>query len=297
MESVFITKSTFKSIIAEVDIEGIPQKLLGENIFDKMGINYLNSFQVSNLLAFKYLSENPDKITLYQKQQDSTSLKDYFLVKSSGKKYHLYPDCENIHKRFQNMIIPEVIRKKGPETCDLFREYLTIEFGKFSPNRYNELKDLIIFKINNKFNVKLNTEDLNLVDLENSGSQITRDYSLEELESNIMSFATEYLELCRQHPDIFPAFTLRAFLTKIPEKIKFIPRDYYMHNRSEEFLEILKSFFHKIQTPTYEMLKEYYMVCFNPELNFEGHLLEQLGLKPCQICQERSKSVAMTPLT
>lgn len=85
MESVFITKSTFKSIVAELDIEQIPRELLGGNIFDKLEIDYLYSNQVSNILAYKYLSENPDKITLYQKQHSNGTESDYFLVKSSGK--------------------------------------------------------------------------------------------------------------------------------------------------------------------------------------------------------------------
>lgn len=188
------------------------------------------------------------------------------------------------------MIIPEAIRNQGPEVCNIFRNYLTNEFGKFSPKRYNELKDLIIFKINNKFNVNLTQQDLNFIDLENSGSQITRDYSLEELESNILRFAAEYADMCRQYPDVFPKFTLRAFLTKKPEKITFIPKDYYMHNRADEFIEILSSFYNNIQMPTYELLKEYYMIYFNPELKFEGKLLEQLGLKTCNFCLERSRN-------
>jgi len=297
MENVFITKSTFKSIVAEVDIEQIPKELLGDNIFDKVKINFLYSNQVSNILAYKYLSENPDKITLYRKQHSNATENDYFLVKSSGKKYHIYSDCDNIHKRFQNMIIPEVIRNQGPELCNSFRNYLTFEFGKFTPERYNEVKDLIIFKINHKFNVKLTHENLNFVDIDNSGSQITRDYSLEELESNILRFATEYADMCTQYPDIFPKYTLKAFLTKKPEKLNFIPKDYYMHNRADEFIEILRSFFNNVQLPTFELLKEYYMIYFNPELKFEGQLLEQLGLKTCQLCLERSQKPALSLIT
>ncbi|WP_462222185.1 hypothetical protein, partial [Ferruginibacter sp.] len=64
--------------------------------------------------------------------------------------------------------------------------------------------------------------------------------------------------------------------------------DYYKTNRKDEFVKILKDFYDNVQMPTFEFLKQYYMVYFNPELKFEGRLLEQLGLKTCLKCTERA---------
>lgn len=288
MDNVFITQSTFNIIMGQLDVDKIPKELLGTTIFDKAKIDFLYSNQFQTILAYKYLSENLDQILIYQKNKTEEPPKNYFLIKTSNQKFHLFPDCESISHRFENMIIPKDIRDKGDNIIDEFRDFLLTEFGKFSPKRYNELKELLVTRVNAKFNVNLSANEIAILDKENTGSKKAKDFSLEELELNILKFEKEYVDLCTKYPDIFPKFTLKAFLSKNPEEIKFVPMDYYKTNRKDEFCKILNDFFEEVQVPTFEFLKQYYMVYFNPELKFEGRLLEQLGLKACLKCTERA---------
>ena len=288
MDNVFITQSTFNTIVDNLDIDKIPKELLGATIFDKAKIDYLYSNQLRTILGYKYLSENPDRLSIYRKNTNEQPPKNYFLVRTSNPKFHLFPDCESITHRFENMIIPKDIREKGDDIIDEFRDYLFNEFGKFSSKRYNELKEIIVATINTKFNVNISANEIAILDEENTGFKKARDFSLEELEANVLKFSEEYIKLCVTYPDIFPKFTLKAFISLKPDDIKFIPMAYYKTNRKDEFCKILKDFYDNVQMPTFEFLKQYYMVYFNPELKFKGRLLEQLGLKQCLKCTERA---------
>ena len=291
MDNVFITQSTFNIIVGQVDIDKIPKEFLGISIYDKTKIDYLYKNQFKTILAHKYLSENPDKLAIYKKNTQDHRSKNYFLIKISNPKFHLFADCESIRHRFENMVIPQDIREKGDDIIDEFRNYLLNEFGKFSAERYSELTELIVTKVNAKFKVNLSSNEIDIQNKSNTGSKKAKDLSLEELESKILKFAEDYIDLCVNYPDIFPKFTLQAFLSKKPEHFKFLPINYNNTNRKAEFFKILKDFYDKIQIPTYEYLKQYYMVSFNPELKFEGRLLEQLGLKVCLKCTEQANHI------
>ena len=290
MENVFITRSTYNSIVGQIDIEKLPKELLSNKIYDELEIDYLYKKQTNQILAYKFIAENPEQLSFYQKIK-SIPNDDNFLIKTSGPKYHLYSDCENINSRFENMLIPKEIKDKGPEIVNKFRDYLLNEFGKFSPKRYNELKDLILTKVNSQFNVTLHPHNISIFDEDNSGQQLAQNLSLPELKINIQNFANEYKRLCETYPDIFPKYTLKAFLAKTPEKITFIPLDYFKNNRKEEFCKILIDFLVNTQLPTYETLKQYYMVLFNPELKFEGQLMSQIGLNACTKCSMKLNSL------
>ncbi len=46
----------------------------------------------------------------------------------------------------------------------------------------------------------------------------------------------------------------------------------------------LKKYDEHFKKPVTELLIEYYKVQYNPELKFEGYLLEMLGFKACSAC-------------
>ena len=291
MENVYITKSTYNSIVENLDFDKIDKALLGTSIFDKTQIEYLYKKQFNTILGFKYFSENPGQLSIYQKNKHDPAPKNHFLIKTSNPKFHLFKDCKSINNLFENMIIPKDIQEKGDIIVNEFRDYLSNEFGKFSANRYNDMKELIVTKINNKFKVSLGTEQISILKEDNTGLQKAVNFSLEDLESNILKFAEEYEKLCKKYPDIFPLYTLKAFLSMKPDKMTFIPINYFRSNRKDEFVKILQEFYNNIQVPTFDFLKHYYMVLFNPELKFEGHILEQLGLKACYNCTIRANQL------
>ncbi len=52
----------------------------------------------------------------------------------------------------------------------------------------------------------------------------------------------------------------------------------------EELRAFLKDFEVRFKLPVANNLKTYYRIKFNPELEFEGKLLEQLGFRKCSFC-------------
>ena len=52
----------------------------------------------------------------------------------------------------------------------------------------------------------------------------------------------------------------------------------------ETIKKFLKQYDIHFKRPIKDLLIEYYRVLYNPDLKFEGNLLEQLGFKPCRNC-------------
>lgn len=281
--TVHITKFTFSSLISELDIDEIMKNLTNKIVFESAPVEFLYKPNIETILSLKFVLEKPDRMLEYYKKS-KISNKNLFLVKLSNPKYHFDSSCERLNNRFENMRIPEQIVKKGDKIIDEFREYLLKEYGKFTPSRYKQLEDLILTNVNLKFGVNLVRNDIKILELDNSGLENIRNLSLSALENKILNFSEEYSNLIKKYPDIFPTYTLKAFLVKKPDNIKFYPPNYYNTNRKAEFCNILEDFYEKVQIPTYKCLIQYYMVYFNPELRFEGNLLNQLGLAPCSKC-------------
>lgn len=80
--------------------------------------------------------------------------------------------------------------------------------------------------------------------------------------------------------DIIYRYQKLTFLAFIPGALK--------NNRSglkdEALKDFLRSYEHTFKTPVKDRLIEYFRIKFNPDMKFEGSLLEQLGFKPCGAC-------------
>jgi hypothetical protein len=286
---VYITKSTLNQIMNKVDEEEIKNQLnnidivkIGNNSFD-----YLNKFQVKQILLYKYLSENIGEIHTFKKVEKKVD-ENRYLIKTTTPKYHLFSDCEYLKSNFENMLIPRAIFDKGEETIEKYRDYMKTEFGDFEPKKYKDQLDLIVSRINNKFQVEVFKGELAILEADNKGSTQINNLSLVELEEKAIKFMNEYENLCKTYPDIFPQYTMKSFLSvSNPEELKFIPARYFKEGKKDEFLNILRNFYTNIQTATFDILKLYFTVYYNPDLKFDGDLLEELGLKPCNSCQTK----------
>jgi len=69
----------------------------------------------------------------------------------------------------------------------------------------------------------------------------------------------------------------------------------YLHNKnsfdtqsiqsdSTQIVDVLSTFELKFKQPLINYLREYYRLKYNPELTFDGLLLEEIGFKPCYRC-------------
>ena len=286
---VYITKSTLNQIMNKVDEEEIKNQLenveilkIGNNKFD-----FLNKLQVRQILLYKYLSENITEIHTFKKIEKKAD-GNRFLIKTSTPKYHLYSDCEYLKSNFENMLIPRAIFDKGEDTIEKYRDYMKSEFGDFEPKKYKDQIDLIVSRINNKFQVEVFKSELAILEADNKGTTQINNLSLVEIQEKAIKLMNEYENLCKTYPDVFPQYTMKSFLSvSNPNELKYIPPRYFKEGKKDEFLALLRNFYTNIQTATFDVLKSYFMVYYNPELKFNGDLLEQLGLKPCNSCQSK----------
>lgn len=131
------------------------------------------------------------------------------------------------------------------------------------------------------FNIQVNVVAINY---DNSGVEEKENLNLQELENRIDQILREAGKFWHENPDrqpIIRRFQKIAFLWKIPDEIN--------NNNTElsdsELKDFLKYYDTKFKSPIKHLLIEYYRVKLNPNLQFEGNLLEQLGFIACKSCK------------
>ena len=82
-------------------------------------------------------------------------------------------------------------------------------------------------------------------------------------------------------------FRSEEYRNKDPETKEIIEKyGYGTHRRKESQTKgsPLYEWHHTYKSGLKELLQEYFRVKFNPNLSFDGKLLEELGFKPCTHC-------------
>ena len=122
------------------------------------------------------------------------------------------------------------------------------------------------------------------IQIENSGNAIFEDLDLNTIEykiDEILAESRKYFGKCSENErKAIRKFSSRAFLYN--QKYSISDNDTGLSEYN------LRAFLHKydetFKEPVKNLLIKYYMVKYNPDLEFKGSLLEQLGFKPCSKC-------------
>ena len=132
-----------------------------------------------------------------------------------------------------------------------------------------------------RFNLSVRPE---VVDYNNSGVETVDNLNLEELDKRITELITNannfYISNLK-NKIILDHFGKFAYIYRN----KKIPTPNNSGYSNEDIWAILKIFDETYKTPIIKLLREYYRIKYNPEIKFEGKLLEQLGFKNCNQCQ------------
>ena len=112
---------------------------------------------------------------------------------------------------------------------------------------------------------------------------------MNELEQRIDAVLSAAGKFFVDNPDkqtIIRRFQKRTFLANSPEPLldPNKPEDKEITLTDKELRSFLNEYDTKFKKPFKDLLVQYYMVKYNPELQFEGTLLEQLGFKACATC-------------
>ncbi|GAB4041792.1 hypothetical protein [Spirosoma gilvum] len=270
----YLTKNNSLRIISQVDFNKVGN--LNGNVYKKP-IYFLSDYEKNRLLGLEELFKDPDRfLAEYYIPIDSTDHLRY--VYEGGKPaYHATPDCDRLNSNFRNFEIPEEIRERGRDEVIRFRDWF---------KRYQyllDIPDVEAFTANlySAFRIQINPK---AIDYSNSGSVEKENLNLTELEhriDQIISDAGSYFncstDRIKKVLRRFQKYTFLAYSSR-----EFSNNDTGMTD--EELREFLKRYDTDFKMPLKNWLVEYYRVKHNPNLKFEGHLLEQLGFKPCAIC-------------
>ena len=269
---VYITKSNSTRILKKLDQNKI-NNLKGE-LF-KTPIYFFSRYEKLQLLGLRELWKDPTKFIedYYVKVHIIDTYK--YVIEGKAPAYHSSPDCERLHSDYRNYEIPEEIQRRGYEEIRRFREW-------FKTNSYLlDKPDAFAARLNAAFGIVVNPK---AIAIENSGLEEFNNLSLEEIEQridNLINDACQYINKAdaveRRIINRFQKVTYRAHK---PESLQ----DDSTPCTDEEIKRILCKFEKDFKNPVKELLKEYYRVLYNPELEFENTILDTLDFKPCRLC-------------
>lgn len=278
----YLTKSNSLKIIARIDFKQIGN-LQGEVY--KKPIYFFSDYEKNNLLGLKELLKDPETFIqeFYVPIENTDNLR--YVYEGGKPAYHAKPDCDRLNSNYKNFEIPEEIREKGKDEVLKFRSW-------FKENQYLlEKPDVFVARLQMAFGVTMNPK---AIDYENSGVEVKENLNLEELEKRINKFisdAGQYFNNADQEKkDIIRRFQKYTFLA-------YSNKDIQNNNTrfSDEALKkFLKQYDVHFKRPIKDLLIEYYRVLHNPDLKFEGNLLEQLGFRPCGSCHNENSNNTTT---
>jgi hypothetical protein len=269
----FITNSKARSIIFNTEIDG---KQLYTGTLYKKEIDFFSIKEKNQLLGYKELVQDPDKFfsSIYVKiqKQDNSNL----VFTGGTPSYHEDANCERIKSDYINFEIPEEIIQRGEEAKISYRSWFKDNIHLLDTN-----KDLFAAHLNLKFGLN---ESVKSIELKNQGIFSQDNLNLEELESRIEEYLDQESELYNssdfEMQSIIRRFKQKTWLGKSSKPI--------LGNntgRSDQELKIfMRAYDTQFKKPVFELLQTYFRIYYNPDLKFEGKLLEQLGFKPCSKC-------------
>jgi hypothetical protein len=295
MVMAFITKANSKRILRKVNINAIPD--IYDDVY-KEPINCFSRWEIKNLLVMKSFLKNPEKffIEIYDPIINSDTFT-YIFESEQSPSYHSSINCPRLKSKFRNFVIPFEIRDRVSKRLlaegknqeeindavktqiDRFREWFKINIDLF-----NNEPEGFLTKLDREWNVLRNPEE---IERDNSGAESIDNLNLEELEleiGKIMENAGKYFVNNKDKQNIIRRFQKLTFLAYKAEEIDI--NDTALSD--EDLKAFLKEYDEQFKRPIKELLIQYYRIQYNPDLSFEGDLLEKLNFRCCSACEGRS---------
>lgn len=262
---MYITEFNFRRMIRQID-ETQLESNRAEFLRD---ISFLTKVELKELQLIHLISENPQ--ILSDNAFQFVNIEDEFL---NGKTpaYHLDQNCGRLHSDFRGIKIPQELINTG-RTAEV-REW-------FKENAYllkSEKLDVLEMRFRNRFQCSLDVKNL-----ENSGSIVFYNDSIEELEQLIkdtLDRANNFGESASEQR-IVNAFGKIHYITKRED---FRSK----HYDTNQVKEVVVRFNKEIRYPLIELLRKYFIAKYNSRLEFSQGVLDQLGFVPCRCCRVNS---------
>lgn len=273
----YITYANLKRIVRAID----PRDLESKGSVYLRPIYCFNKYEEQQLLLFKRLLSEPDllikEVFTSFKKKDKLEM----IHEDASPAYHNGWDCSNLHSDYEDFKIPEEIRGQGKEVIKDFRQW-------FKANEHL-LEDPAAFSMRMYHRWKVRTK-LEKVVYENSGSVEVHNLSVQEIIDTIddlLKLSAKMYHSSEAHSVVISKMSKYAYLGLTDEPLERNETGF----SDNEVKEILRDYEVQIKVPLKNLLRQYYMMSMNHQLNFDGKLLDQLGFKPCSnCCQKANKS-------
>jgi len=281
----FITDANARRIIQRTEINAVD--LRGE-VYKKR-IYFFSDYEIRQLLAYKQFVENTEEFVKETYKPIELKKDSYTLVYEYDEEmpaFHKYLECSHLNMDYQNFTIPDEIRYKENGQLDFARIH---QFRKWFPeveHLFKNDKVKFVFRLNQRFGITTNPKAL---EVSNSGPLELVNYDLEELADKIdMSIkqAGRYYYANSKNTAILKRFSKFSYLGFIDEPLLRNDTGY----SDEEVKEFLRDYHTQIKKPIKILLREYFRIQYNPDLNFETELLRTLNFKPCSRCYDGNES-------
>lgn len=268
----YLTISNSNRLIQTIDLDEL-EKLVGD-IYEK-DIYFFNRWERANLIGIKHFFESPESfLEIYKPIKTKDSLK--FVFPESQPSFHRNNKCERLNADYKNYLIPVPIQEKGLEEIMSFRAWFKeMKCSEMGVKQYIESvqkRFIYVGEINEKS-----------IELKNSGVSSMENYSMEDVIIRIDTLLDEFKtffhsnEIVRDILYKYQHWTFLAFRDKPIE-------NNFTGISDIQLKEFLRGIEEKWKRPVKFLLIEYYRIKFNPSLEFEGQILEKLGMRPCNKC-------------
>jgi hypothetical protein len=271
--SVYITKSNCKRFVRKLDevtLDAISEELYRRDIY------FFSRRERANLKGIRELFRNPETFEMkyYKPIVTKDSLK--YVFPETPPSYHKDNTCDRLNSNFKNYEIPVIIREKGAEEVLQFRKW-------FKENNCQSMNaKQYIEAIQRRF-IYVGPINPATIERDNSGIEEKQNYSLESLENALDSILQDCDKFFDQN------INLRSLIVTY-QKWTFLAFTFgKIENNSsgltdQELRSFLLAYETKFKAPVKNLLVEYYQLRWNPNMEFNGNLLDKMGFKPCKNC-------------
>lgn len=298
----YITKSNSRRILKKINFNEI-QNITGEVY--KKPIYFLSKWETKYLLLMQTLLKEPEKFALevYRPIVNKDTFR-YVFENEQSPSYHFDKNCKRLNSNFKNFVIPieikERARKKAKNEGKTEQETIEIEKQQVEVFRLWFKNNIELFekdteKFLKKLEIRWNIQrNINEIEKDNSGTETIDNLNLAELESEIDKLIREagrYFTTNKDKQHLIRRFQKLTFLAYTKEEIKINDTEL----TDDELKSFLLEYDSKFKRPIFELLIQYYRVKYNPELSFDGQLLERLNFNPCLVCAKSSSPLLNNP--
>lgn len=270
----YITTSNSKKLVrtlSEISLNEIEIAVYKKDIY------FLHRKEIAMLKGIREFLRDPDNFSTqyYKPLEVRDSFK--YVYPETLPSYHKDNTCERLHSKFINFEIPFEIVERGEGEVKKFRVW----FSEFKNLLETDGKKFIEklqahFSINREMSLKS-------YERPNSGAEEKENYSVSDLEKKIDDLLKEAGKYFKANPEkqaIIKRFGKLTFLAYVHGNI--YTNDSGLND--DELKAFLKMYDEKFKKPVKELLIEYYRVLHNPDMTFDGTLLDKINFRPCGHC-------------